>query len=44
MLDYNLVKKPNPMKKDDPKKWYAVPKCREAQDSKTMTRAATENT
>ncbi|KAA3694776.1 HU family DNA-binding protein [Bacteroides salyersiae] len=44
MQDYNLVLKRNPMKPDEAKKWYAVPQSRESQDTKTMTRAATENT
>lgn len=44
MQDYNLVQKQNPLKPDEAKKWYAVPQSREAQDTRAMTRAATENT
>lgn len=44
MQKFNLVKKRNPRKPDDPQKWYAVTKTREAQSIKAMTRAATENT
>ncbi|ADV45038.1 hypothetical protein [Bacteroides helcogenes] len=44
MQNYKLVKRGNPAKKDAPKKWYAIPVSYEAQNVKTMTRAATENT
>lgn len=43
-ISYKLVQKGNPSKKEDPKKWYAVPKSSTAQTGKQMTKAATENT
>lgn len=43
-VSYKLVQKRNPVKPDDPKKWYAVPKSATAQTGKQMTKAATENT
>lgn len=44
MLKYKLVRRTNPLKKDEPAKWYASPLTGEAQTTKAMTRAATENT
>lgn len=44
MLKYKLVKKVNPLKRQDPPKWYATPVTGEPQTTKAMTRAATENT
>ena len=43
-VNYKLVQKRNPVKPEDPKKWYAVPKSATAQTGKQMTKAATENT
>lgn len=44
MYKYKLVKKINPQKREDPKKWYAIPLSEVPQTVKAMTRAATENT
>ncbi|WP_300698698.1 hypothetical protein [Bacteroides sp.] len=44
MYKYKLVQKINPKDKVAKKKWYAIPIGNDAQDVKTMTRAATENT
>ncbi len=44
MLKYKLVKRKNPLRPDDPAKWYASPLTGQAQTTKAMTRAATENT
>lgn len=44
MLKYKLIKRKNPLKPDEPAKWYASPVTGEAQTTKAMTRAATENT
>lgn len=44
MQKYKMVLKKNPLKKDAPAKWYAIPVSGEAQTTKVMTRAATENT
>ena len=44
MYKYKLVQKNNPQDKAAKKKWYATPIGNTAQDVKTMTRAATENT
>lgn len=44
MYKYKLVKKINPQKRQDPKKWYAIPLSEVPQTVKAMTRAATENT
>lgn len=44
MNQYKLIQKINPQDKEAPKKWYATPITLKAQDVKTMTRAATENT
>lgn len=44
MYKYKLVQKYNPKDKTAAKKWYAVAIGNDAQDVKTMTRAATENT
>lgn len=43
-VTYKLVQKSHPYKKDEPKKWYAVPKSATAQSAKQMTRSATANT
>ena len=44
MYKYKLLKRNNPKAPDAPKKWYAAPLSEAAQDVKSMTRAATENT
>lgn len=44
MYKYKLVQKVNPQKREDPKKWYAIPAPNVPQTVKAMTRAATENT
>lgn len=44
MYKYKLMQKINPMDKTAAKKWYAVAIGNDAQDVKTMTRAATDNT
>ncbi len=44
MYKYKLVKKTNPQKLNEPKKWYAIPISESPQSVKAMTRAATENT
>lgn len=44
MYKYKLVQKNNPQDKDAAKKWYAIAIGNDAQDVKTMTRSATENT
>ena len=43
-LKYKLLQKKNPMKKDDPAKWYAVPNSEKPLTQKALTRAATANT
>lgn len=43
-VNYKLVQKKNPMKKDEPAKWYAVPNSAKPLAQKAMTRAATTNT
>ncbi|MCI6213035.1 hypothetical protein [Bacteroides heparinolyticus] len=43
-VNYKLVKKKNPLKKNDPAKWYATPNSARPLAQKAMTRAATENT
>lgn len=43
-LSYKLQKKKNPQRRDDPAKWYAVPKNGTPMDEKSMTRSATEST
>lgn len=44
MAKYKLIKKVNPLKRDDPPKWYATPKSEAPLSGKAMTRAATANT
>lgn len=44
MYKYKLIQKTNPNDKNAPKKWYATSIGEKAQSTKTMTRAATENT
>lgn len=44
MAKYKLVKRTNPLKKDDPAKWYANPKSETPLSGKEMTKAATANT
>lgn len=44
MPKYKLVLKKNPLRRDDPPKWYGIPMTGAAQSTKVMTRAATENT
>lgn len=44
MYKYKLIKRANPRKPDDPKKWYATPIAEVAQSVKDMTIGATENT
>lgn len=41
---YKLVKRVNPMKRDEPGKWYATPNSNPPLTGKAMTRAATANT
>lgn len=41
---YKLIKKKNPQRRDDPAKWYAVPKSSEPMDEDTATKAATKDT
>lgn len=41
---YVLQQKGNPQKRDDPKKWYAVPVSEEPLDEDAMTRTATAET
>ncbi|MGP1537910.1 HU family DNA-binding protein [Bacteroides heparinolyticus] len=43
-IKYKLAKKKNPMKKDDPAKWYAIPNSEKPLAQKALTRAATTNT
>jgi len=43
-VNYKLVQKKNPLKKDEPAKWYAVPNSARPLAQKALTRAATENT
>lgn len=42
--NYNLVKKVNPQKKEDPSKWYATPNSGEPLSGRALTRLATANT
>ncbi len=44
MQKFKLVKKVNPAKRQEPKKWYTIPLGEVAQNVKAMTRAATANT
>lgn len=43
-VQYKLQKKRNPARRDDPAKWYAVPKTGTPMKEKVMTRMATEST
>ena len=43
-VKYKLLQKKNPMKKNDPAKWYAIPNSDKPLAQKALTRAATENT
>ncbi|MGI6815812.1 hypothetical protein ACFX5L_10735 [Bacteroides sp. KG123] len=43
-VNYKLIKRKHPQKKDEPAKWYAVPNSARPLAQKAMTRAATENT
>lgn len=43
-VKYKLLQKKNPMKKDAPAKWYAIPNSSKSLTQKALTRAATENT
>lgn len=43
-VNYKLVQKKNPQKKEEPAKWYAVPNSAKPLAQKALTRAATENT
>lgn len=43
-VGFNLVKRSNPLKKDEPKKWYATTKTTKSMDKKLITRLATANT
>src|SRR3712207_3073889 len=43
-VKYKLLQKKNPMKKNDPTKWYAIPNSDKPLAQKALTRAATENT
>jgi len=44
MAKYKLVKRTNPLKKDQPAKWHATPNSETPLTGKAMTRAATANT
>ena len=43
-VNYKLVRKKNPQKKNEPAKWYATPNSAKPLAQKALTRAATENT
>lgn len=43
-MNYKFIKKVNPQKRDEAKKWYATPDGLKPLNLKTMTRVATENT
>ena len=43
-VNYKLVQRKNPLKKDEPAKWYATPNSAKPLAQKALTRAATENT
>ncbi len=43
-VNYKLVQKKNPLKKEASAKWYAIPNSARPLSQKAMTRAATENT
>lgn len=44
MAKYKLIKRTNPLKKDQPAKWHATPNSETALSGKAMTRTATANT
>lgn len=44
MAKYKLIKRTNPLKKDQPAKWHATPNSETPLTGKAMTRAATANT
>ncbi len=44
MAKYKLILKKNPLKKEEPAKWYATPKSETPLSGKAMTKAATANT
>ncbi|WP_235655824.1 HU family DNA-binding protein [Prevotella heparinolytica] len=43
-MNYKLVQRKNPLKKDEPAKWYATPNSAKPLSPKALTRAATANT
>ncbi|MCI6212798.1 hypothetical protein [Bacteroides heparinolyticus] len=43
-VNYKLVQRKNPLKKDEPAKWYATPNSANPLAQKALTRAATANT
>ena len=43
-VNYKLIQRKHPQKKDEPAKWYAVPNSARPLAQKALTRAATENT
>ena len=43
-MRYKLIQRSNPNDRDAAKKWYAIPINVEAEDIKTMSKSATENT
>ena len=43
-VNYKLVQRKNPLKKDEPAKWYATPNSAKPLSPKALTRAATANT
>ena len=44
MAKYKLTKKVNPIKKDDPAKWYAIPQVVNRLTTRTVCKALTRNT
>lgn len=42
-MQYKLIQKVNPNRRDDPPQWYATPITGESEDADAATRAATEN-
>ena len=43
-VNYKLVQRKNPLKKEEPAKWYATPNSAKPLSPKALTRAATANT
>ena len=43
-VNYKLVQRKNPLKKEEPAKWYATPNSAKPLTQKALTRAATANT